>query len=81
MDYVNFKGEGTNPSERYKGEGWGLLQVLGGMHGSGPGAAHEFGVSAAEVLTRRVRNSPPERKEERWLEGWKSRVRAYGKEG
>ena len=79
IDYVNFKGEGTNPSERYKGEGWGLLQVLEGMHGSGSGAAHEFGASAAEVLTRRVRNSPPERKEERWLEGWKSRVLAYGK--
>ncbi len=78
IDIVNFKGEGTNPSERYKGEGWGLLQVLEGMHGSGPGAAHEFGASAAEVLTRRVHNSPPERKEERWLEGWKNRVRAYG---
>ncbi len=28
VDYVNFKGEGTLPSERYRGEGWGLLQVL-----------------------------------------------------
>ena len=25
VDYVNFKGEGTKPTERYKGEGWGLL--------------------------------------------------------
>jgi hypothetical protein len=77
IDYVNFKGEGTNPTERYHGEGWGLLQVLSGMHGSGPGAAAEFGSSAAEVLTRRVRNSPPERHEDRWLAGWKNRVRAY----
>ena len=23
VDYVNFKGEGTNPKERYKGQGWG----------------------------------------------------------
>ena len=33
IDYVNFKGEGTKPSERYKGEGWGLLQVLDGNDG------------------------------------------------
>ena len=28
IDYVNFKGDGLKPTERYKGEGWGLLQVL-----------------------------------------------------
>ena len=28
LDYTNFKGEGTLKSERYKGQGWGLLQVL-----------------------------------------------------
>ena len=78
IDYVNFKGEGTKASERYRGEGWGLLQVLAGMRGSGAGAAREFGESAAAVLTRRVRNAPPERNEERWLAGWKSRVGAYG---
>ncbi len=38
IDYVNFKGEGTSPSEKYNGQGWGLLQVLGGMNNvsSGP---------------------------------------------
>ncbi len=78
IDYVNFKGEGTNATERYHGEGWGLLQVLAGMTGSGAGAAKEFGESAARVLTRRVQNAPAERGEGRWLTGWKSRVRAYG---
>jgi hypothetical protein len=78
IDYVNFKGEGTKPTERYKGEGWGLLQVLEKMQGSGPGAPREFGQAAAEVLSRRVKNAPAERHEERWLPGWKSRVRAYG---
>jgi hypothetical protein len=77
IDYVNFKGEGTKDTERYNGEGWGLLQVLAGMHGAGAGAPREFADSAASVLTRRVRNSPPARHEERWLAGWKSRVRAY----
>lgn len=76
IDYVNFKGEGTNPAERYKGEGWGLLQVLANM-GEGGSATKAFADSAAEILTRRVENSPPARKEQRWLPGWKNRVRAY----
>ena len=28
VDYVNFKGDGTNPREQYKGQGWGLMWVL-----------------------------------------------------
>src|SRR5436190_7287852 len=39
VDYVNFKGEGVLHTERYQGQGWGLLQVLEGMHGSDGGAA------------------------------------------
>lgn len=78
IDYVNFKGEGTKDTERYKGEGWGLLQVLAGMEGSGGNAAQDFGSSAAKVLTRRVQNAPAERNEGKWLPGWKNRVRAYG---
>ena len=79
VDYVNFKGEGVLETERYKGEGWGLLQVLQGMSGSGngPAAAREFSKSAARVLTQRVENSPPERNERRWLAGWLQRVKTY----
>ncbi|HET9375817.1 MAG TPA: hypothetical protein VFO40_12655 [Chthoniobacterales bacterium] len=75
VDYVNFKGEGTLETERYKGEGWGLLQVLETM-GEGP-ALQEFSRAADKVLTRRVQNSPPERGEQRWLAGWRNRVRSY----
>ncbi len=76
MDYVNFKGEGTSPSERYRGEGWGLLQVLAGMSDSGsPTAA--FSRSADRVLTRRVELSPADRGEKRWLPGWRNRVSTY----
>jgi hypothetical protein len=75
VDYVNFKGEGTSPTERYRGQGWGLLQILETMN-EGP-ALEEFRVAAAQVLTRRVHNAPPERHEERWLAGWLSRVRTY----
>jgi hypothetical protein len=78
IDYVNFKGEGTNPKERYKGEGWGLLQVLEGMDAAANPPAKAFGDSAARVLARRVKNSPPDRGESRWLSGWTSRVRSYG---
>ena len=77
IDYVNFKGEGVKPEERYAGEGWGLLQVLAGMRGAGKGARAEFAESAAAVLARRVRNSPPARNEQRWLAGWKKRVASY----
>jgi hypothetical protein len=77
IDYVNFKGEGTNPKERYHGEGWGLLQVLDGMDAGARDAARAFASSAGRVLARRVKNSPPERNESRWLAGWTTRVNAY----
>ena len=34
IDYVHFKGTGISASERYQGEGWGLLQVLLELQGS-----------------------------------------------
>lgn len=75
IDYVNFKGEGTNPSERYNGQGWGLLQVLETM-GGGP-ALPAFSKAANRVLTQRVENSPPARHESQWLPGWRNRVGSY----
>jgi len=79
VDYVNFKGEGTLHSERYRGQGWGLLQVLEGMRGAagGQSAVEEFSRAAAAVLKRRVQNSPPARNEARWLPGWINRVNSY----
>lgn len=78
-DYVNFKGEGLQPQERYRGEAWGLLQVLQGMNGTLPGqpALEEFAESAELVLTQRVRNSPLDRNEARWLPGWRERLQTY----
>jgi hypothetical protein len=75
IDYVNFKGEGTNPNERYRGEGWGMLQVLEGMD-DGTDPVKAFSDSAASVLARRVKNAAP-KDETRWLKGWTSRVRGY----
>jgi hypothetical protein len=78
VDYVNFKGEGVLHTERYQGQGWGLLQVLEAMHGSSDaGAVAEFARAAKAVLTRRVQNSPAERHESRWLSGWIRRVNSY----
>ena len=79
MDYVNFKGEGINPAERYNGEGWGLLQVLEGMADapSGQASVEAFAKSADAALTRRVANSPPARDENRWLPGWRKRLLTY----
>jgi len=78
VDYVNFKGEGVLHTERYQGQGWGLLQVLEAMHGtSDTGAVDEFARAAKAVLTQRVQNSPADRHESRWLSGWIRRVSSY----
>jgi hypothetical protein len=74
IDYVNFKGEGTNAAERYKGQGWGLLQVLEGMTQATPTG---FAESAKRVLAQRVANAPPARGEQRWLAGWTNRCERY----
>jgi len=79
-DYVNFKGEGVLHTERYQGQGWGLLQVLESMHGIEPATAvNEFSRSAKTVLERRVQNAPPQRHESRWLSGWIQRVNSYSR--
>jgi hypothetical protein len=81
IDYVNFKGDGTKTSERYHGQGWGLLQVLGNMKNvsSGQPAAAEFAASAKRMLSRRIDNSPPSRGESRWREGWHNRCNTYAR--
>lgn len=79
VDYINFKGEGINPSERYAGQGWGLLQVLEGMNGAteGPAALSEFADSARRMIDRRIANSPPARNESQWRAGWMKRIETY----
>jgi hypothetical protein len=77
VDYVNFKGEGVLHSERYQGQGWGLLQVLEEMNSNWSNAVPEFSRAAATILRRRVANSPPARNEQRWLAGWLKRVNSY----
>lgn len=81
IDYVNFKGEGTNPEERYKGQGWGLLQVLDAMRPvpAGQAAAREFAQAAKRVLDRRITNSPAARGESRWRTGWHNRADTYAR--
>jgi len=79
IDYVNFKGEGTATSERYQGQGWGLLQVLEQMLAtpSNEPVLDRFAQAARTVLARRIDNAPPERGEERWRQGWNNRTLTY----
>jgi len=79
IDYVNFKGEGIKETERYQGKGWGLAQVLLHMQGNEAEdkVIQSFVGSAAYILERRVKLSPPERNEQRWLKGWKKRLYTY----
>ncbi len=77
IDYVNFKGEGISPKERYQEQGWGLLQVLERVPSSTPDEKllNTFADAADFVLTRRVQNAP--RDEQRWLPGWRKRIDSY----
>lgn len=77
LDYTNFKGEGTLKSERYKGQGWGLLQVLWNMDDKEMNKHKAFAESASRMLSRRIQNSPPSRGEERWRKGWNVRLKTY----
>ena len=79
IDYVNFKGEGTALSERYQGQGWGLLQVLETLSNTRDQSPlmTQFAAAARAVLARRVANSPSERNEQRWLKGWNNRTHTY----
>jgi len=79
LDYTNFKGEGTLKSERYKGQGWGLLQVLEHMDPKEANKQKAFALSAKAMLSRRIKNSPPARGEERWRKGWNIRLNTYWK--
>lgn len=76
IDYVNFKGEGVAPTERYNGEGWGLLQVLQQMDDGKP-PLQAFRESAGRVLTRRAENALQPLERERWLAGWLNRLATY----
>ena len=77
IDYTNFKGEGTLPSERYKNQGWGLLQVLKHINPKEKNKFKAFATSAKKMLSRRIKNSPKARGEERWRKGWNIRLDGY----
>ena len=81
VDYVNFKGEGTKPSEHYQGKGWGLRQVLLAMKvpDGAADAPGKFAAAAASVLKQRVKLCPSERNERQYLQGWLNRTASYGK--
>ena len=77
IDYVHFKGEGTQPTERYSDKGWGLLQVLQAMNDQSTDVLQEFIAQAKKILEQRVALSPAEKGEKRWMPGWLNRVIGY----
>ncbi|MDB4408569.1 hypothetical protein N9165_00695 [Akkermansiaceae bacterium] len=81
VDYVNFKGDGTNPREAYAGQGWGLKWVLMDMKevSAGQAAAREFAAATKRRLNLRIKNSPKARGESRWREGWDNRCATYAR--
>jgi hypothetical protein len=81
IDYLNFKGAGIATSEQYNGQGWGLTQVLLKIPSDSKNPVADFANAAKELLAQRVKNSPPERNEKKWLEGWFNRLDTYNSEG
>lgn len=77
IDYLNFKGAGLAETERYKGKGWGLKQVLEEMSINSEYPLKEFVETAKGLLKERVSQAPQGRNEERWLPGWLSRIDRY----
>lgn len=79
LDYMSFKGDGLNPNERYRNQGWGLAQVLLIMRpaASGPRALEAFKLAAEDILLQRIANSPIERREARYLDSWRVRLNTY----
>ncbi len=76
VDYLNFKHEGTATSEEYSGVRWGLKQVLLGMT-KDKSPLESMVISAKYCLTNRVKASPQERNEVRWIPGWFARLERY----
>lgn len=87
IDYVNFKGEGTCPTEQVNGQGWGLLQVLQEMqllHDQNQGTPgynatpmEEFVAAAKTILQRRIDNSDPSLDLSQYWDGWCARLDTY----
>lgn len=79
IDYYNFKGLGGNPREKYKGVGWGLLDVLLAMPDKllAEDMLPSFVSTAKQTLRKRVLFSPPHRNEKQFIPGWDKRLNQY----
>lgn len=77
IDYVHFKGTGTNPKESYQGHRWGLQSVLIHMNASSDDLLSEFVRAAKATLEQRVALAPNKDQEQKWLKGWLARVDRY----
>lgn len=78
VDYLNFKGSGLNPKERYNNQGWGIVQVLEYMiHQNLPATTASFALAAEQVLRQRVANAPPGSVDAQRLPGCLNRVKTY----
>lgn len=78
VDYLNFKGSGLNSKERYKGQGWGLMQALHYMitHNL-PVTPASFASAAEYLLRQRVTNAPADSSDEQRIAGWLNRLKTY----
>lgn len=73
VDYLNFKGSGKQ---------WGLLGVMQKLPENliKSNITKAFAISAAEILTIRIKNTGPEYNQLKFLPGWIKRVHTYGED-
>lgn len=74
VDYINFKGAGTDQIETTASGGWGLRQVLLKMNSKDGDASSAFAEAAKNILSLRIQKRP---QDERWREGWYKRIDTY----
>ncbi len=81
IDYLNFKGDGLNPTERSNGQSWGLLSVLQDMpkNLTSENVIKAFTVSAAKRLIMLIEHSEPEYNRLNFFSGWMARLNTYTK--
>lgn len=84
IDYINFKGDGTYKAERYKGQGWGLIQVLERMalkELKNERILDSFIETAKEILQQRVELANLlDKNEKQFLKGWYNRIDRYNQQ-
>ena len=79
IDYLNFKGAGSDPNRNYQGFGWGLLNVFENVQLDffEKDPISSFRIAAKYTLMRRILHAKDPIAEEKWIQNWFERLDSY----